>query len=191
MLVSLEDWRKFIFDVLKTKVVDDSANLLILNEADLQFSITRHLREFHSVKYPDHSWHVHNEFRQKKSGQIATTYPDIQIFRYDEVIVSIELKHSYHKHPNEEKLIQDLHKLSSRAGGRAIKTSILIFTCNLSNSEYNVLMGKLEFEAEKLFQIHSHKPEIICINASMESLLDFDWIEKYNSSIQRWSRYGT
>jgi hypothetical protein len=190
MLVGVGDWIDFISSDLKKKIVQDSQKFLILNEADLQCSISRHLREFHSVKYPDPSWHVHNEFRQTKRGSKGITYPDIQIFKNDDAKISMELKHYFGKTPNEEKLVEDVDKLSIRGSESNIEFSVLLFTCKISKVEHDTLIERLEESSRDLSEKNGHNPTILSINASEEEDLDFEWFEKYDRSIAKWGHYG-
>ena len=190
MIVGIRDWVDFISSDLKKKIVEDSQKLLILNEADLQCSISRHLREYHSAKYPDPSWHVHNEFRQTKMGARGITYPDIQIFKFDEVKISMELKHYFGKSPNVEKLVEDLAKLSRRGGDSNVEHSFLLFTCRTERDAHEALLDRLRESSRVLSEKNGHEPAIVSINALEEESLDYEWFEKYDRSIERMGSYG-
>lgn len=190
MLVGVEDWLYFIKSGLKEKIIQDAKDMLILNEADLQCSISRHLRYFHTKEYADTSWHVHNEFRQRRKGSKETTYPDIQIFRKSQLMISMELKHYFGRPFSREKLIEDLEKLSTRGAQSPAVKSVLLFTCDLPLNEQRQAIENLTESAEDLFAPMQSFPEIVCINSYQEEGLDYKWQNKYRTSIEEWSQYG-
>ena len=190
MLVGIDDWITFIHNGLRENIVEDSRDMLILNEADLQCSVSRHLRHFHSKEYYDPEWHVHNEFRQKKKGTKQTTFPDVQIFRKDKLRIAMELKHYFGRSLSEDKLIEDIEKLSKRAEDSSNQKSVLLFTCDLAINERKKIAKNLSQKATHLFEGIDHHPELVCINSYEEEELDFEWGEKYRTHIEEWGKYG-
>lgn len=126
----------YIENRLKDLIINDLKNNLISNEADLQFSVIFHLKEF-LRGFDDVKVSAELPIRIKSTD--SDTFADVVIskivYSFSEIspLIAIELKEQ--SELNEDALKKDIKKLEKLRKHRAIKYGYQIFVCRSKHPE--------------------------------------------------------